>query len=173
MATILKSPFTDQILENLQYQGSSNDCGPYTTATIINAFRGQNLNGDELAAMMNRPRRRFFLPVIRRVPHWATFPWGMVDVFRDFDLQGRWWFRVPESYLKPAIRTGHVLMPIIGELRPKPWAHVQTLVGWHPERGWGFANTQYRRKEITWQPHSDFQEKWNRYGRLLVEIEKP
>jgi len=173
MANPIQSPFTDQILNNLQFQGSSNDCGPYTTATVINALRGQNLVGDELANQMNKPRWRGIFPVIRRVPNWATLPWGLVDVFRDYDLRGRWWFRVPLSYLKPAINAGHILMPIIGEWRPKPWAHVMTLVAWHPKKGWGFANTQYRRQDISWRSDQDFQEKWNRYARLMVEIEKP
>jgi len=102
MTNPIQSPFTDQILDNLQFQGSSNDCGPYTTATVINALRGQNLVGDELANQMNKPRWRGIFPVIRRVPNWATLPWGLVDVFRDYDLRGRWWFRVPLSYLKPA-----------------------------------------------------------------------
>ena len=173
MANPVQSEHTEDILDNLQYQGSSNDCGPYTTATVINAMRQQNLVGDELADQMNKPRLRGILPVIRRIPNWATFPWGMVDVFRDFNLQARWWLRVPVSYLRPAIDNGHILMPIIGEWRPKPWAHVMTLVAWDPDKGWGFANTQFSHRNISWRPDEDFQEKWNRYARLLVEIEKP
>jgi hypothetical protein len=173
MTNLLKSQYTEKFLDNLQYQGSSNDCGPYTTATVINAMCGQKLVGDELAEAMNKPRMRGFLPVIRRIPNWATFPWGMLDIFRDYDLHGRWWFRVPLSYLKPALTAGHILMPIIGEFRPKPWAHVMTLVAWDPEKGWGFANTQYSHRRISWVPDPLFQERWNRYGRLLVEIEKP
>jgi hypothetical protein len=173
MANPIQSPFTPQLLENLQYQGTSNDCGPYTTATVINTFRKQNLIGDELAKQMNKPRLRGIVPIIRRVPNWATLPWGMVDVFRDYSFRSRWWFRAPVQYLKPALNAGKILMPIIGEWRPKPWAHVMTLVAWHPEKGWGFANTQYQDKKITWRSDQDFQEKWNNYARLLVEIEKP
>lgn len=173
MATYIESPHTEKILKNLQYQGSSNDCGPYTSATVINAMRKQNLIGDELAKQMNKPRRRGMFFVVRRVPNWATLPWGMVDTFRDYDLRARWWFRVPLSYLRPAIANGHVLMPIIGEWRPKPWAHVMNLVAWDPDKGWGFANTQFKQQRITWHSDSSFQQKWNNYGRLLVEIEKP
>jgi hypothetical protein len=171
MANLVQSRYTEIILENLQFQGTSNDCAPYTTATIVNAFRGENLVGDELAEQMNKPRLRGIFPVIRRIPNWATFPWGMIDVFKDYNLRGRWWFRVPVSYLKPAIANGHILMPIIGEWRPKPWAHVMTLVAWDEEKGWGFANTQYKQHRITWHSDADYQEKWNKYGRLLVEID--
>lgn len=173
MASLVQSPFTDQILENLQYQGSSNDCGPYTTATVVNAMRGQNLIGDDVANQMNKPRWRGIFPIIRRVPNWATFPWGIVDFLRDYNLQGRWWFRAPVAYLKPAIANGHILMPIIGEWRPKPWAHVMTLVAWDPEKGWGFANTQFSHHKISWRSDADFRKKWNKYARLLVEVERP
>jgi hypothetical protein len=173
MAAAIQSPHTDILLQNLQYQGTSNDCGPYTTATVINALRGAHLTGDELAQQMNKPRWRGILPVIRRVPNWATFPWGMSDVFKDYGLQARWWFRVPVSYLRPAIAGGHLLMPISGEWRPKPWAHVMTLVAWDPEKGWGFANTQYSHHHISWQPDLDFQARWDHYGHLLVEIINP
>ena len=173
MPNPIQSPYTDQILKHLQYQGRSNDCAPYTTATIINTLRGEHLVGDELAQQMNKPRWRGIFPVIRRVPNWATFPWGIVDVLRDYGLRGRWWFRAPVSYLKPAIANGHILMPIIGEWRPKPWAHVMTLVAWDPDKGWGFANTQYNHHRITWNTDEYFRERWNKYGRLLVEIERP
>lgn len=173
MTAPIQSPHTEILLNNLQFQGSSNDCGPYTTATVINALRGETLIGDELALQMNKPRWRSFLPVIRRIPNWATFPWGMVDVFKDYELQARWWLRVPPSYLRPAIASGHILMPISGEWRPKPWAHVMTLVAWDPQKGWGFANTQHSHNRISWLPEQDFQAKWNHYGRLLVEITNP
>jgi hypothetical protein len=173
MANLVQSRYVEKVLENLQFQGSSNDCAPYTTATIINTFRGEKLIGDELAEKMNKPRLRGIIPIIRRIPNWATFPWGMVDVFKDYDLQARWWFRTPVSYLKPAIANGHILMPISGEWRPKPWAHVMTLVAWDEEKGWGFANTQFSHHRISWVSDDSFREKWNNYGRLLVEIEKP
>jgi hypothetical protein len=173
MANVVQSPYTDQILENLQYQGRSNDCAPYTTATVVNTFRAKNLIGDELAKQMNKPQMRGVFLVIRRVPNWATFPWGIVDVLRENNFKARWWFRVPVSYLRPAIANGHILMPIVGEWRPKPWAHVKTLVAWDPQKGWGFADTQTSRKQISWHSDEGFQRKWKNYGRLLVEIEKP
>ncbi len=173
MASQVQSPHIDQIMKNLQYQGSSNDCAPYTTTTVLNAMREQKLTGDEVAKQMNKPRWRGIFPVIRRVPNWATFPWGIVDFMRDYGLKGRWWFRVPMSYLKPAIANGHILMPIVGEWRPKPWPHVKTLVAWDPDKGWGFADTQSSKKKISWRADDNFQERWKNYGRLLVEIEKP
>jgi hypothetical protein len=48
-----------------------------------------------------------------------------------------------------------------------------TLVAWKEDKGWGFANTQYNHHRISWRSDENFKEKWNNYGRLLVEIEKP
>ncbi|HBX69098.1 MAG TPA: hypothetical protein DEH25_06880 [Chloroflexi bacterium] len=167
----VQSPYHQKIFEHLQFQGSSNDCAPYTTATILNTFCNQQLKGDELAKQMNKPRLRGLLPVIRRIPNWATFPWGVVDVMKDYQLKARWQFRTPIEYLRPALANGHILMPIIGEWRPKPWMHIMTLVEWDPQRGWGFANTQYQTQKTYWVSDSDFQVKWKNSGRLLVEIE--
>lgn len=173
MANPIQSPYTEKILKNLQYQGSSNDCAPYTTATVINTFREKKLKGDDLANQMNKPRWRGIFLVIRRVPNWATFPWGVVDVLKEYNLNARWWFRAPVSYLKPAIANGHILLPIVGEWRPQPWAHIKTLVAWDPDKGWGFADTQISQKKISWRSDKGFQNKWKNYGRLLIEIEKP
>ncbi len=173
MVNPIQSRHTDEILAHLQYQGTSNDCAPYTTATVVNALRAQNLNGDELALQMNKPRWRGILLIIRRMPNSATFPWGIVDVLKDYNLKGRWWFRVPISYLKPALANGHILMPIVGEWRPNTWAHVKTLVAWDPDKGWGFADTQSSLKKISWNSDLVFQRRWNNYARLMVEIEKP
>jgi hypothetical protein len=172
MPSVLQSPHTERILANLQYQGSSNDCGPYSAATVICALRDESVDGDTLAKQMNKPRRRKVLPVVRRVPNWATFPWGVADVLREYGLDARWWLRTPIEYLRPALANGHVLILIIGEWRPKPWAHFMTLVAWGAERGWGFANTQFEDAEIFWVPDDLFRRRWRNYGRVLVEIEE-
>ena len=61
-----------------QFQGQSNDCAPHTVAIVVNALKGQEmLKGDEVAKEMNKPSLRFgLLPLIRRIPNSATFPWG-------------------------------------------------------------------------------------------------
>lgn len=168
----VQSPYHQQIFENLQYQGSSNDCAPYTTATVVNTFCNQQLKGPELAKQMNKPRRRGIVPVIRRVPNWATFPWGVVDVMKDYQLQARWLFRTPIEYLRPALANGHILMPIVGEWRPKPWMHIMTLIAWDPEQGWGFANSQYEGAAPHWVSDETFKRQWKNSWHLLVEIEQ-
>jgi hypothetical protein len=172
MPSVLQSPHTERILANLQYQGSGDDCGPYTAATLINALCGESLDGKALAKRMNKLGRRGPLPVIRRVPNWATFPWGVVDVLREYGLDAHWWLLTPLAYLRPALANGRILIPIIGEWKPKPWAHFLTLIAWDAVRGWGFANTQLKQPRISWVPDNLFQRRWQNYGRVLVEVER-
>jgi len=170
METSIQSPHTDLLLQNLQYQGSSNDCGPYSTTTVICSLTGADIDGEALAKRMNKPRRRGILPIIRRVPNWATFPWGVTDILQEYGIPAHWWLLTPIEYLRPALANGRLLMLIIGEWRPKPWAHFLTLVAWDAEQGWGFANTQSTEQHISWVPDALFRRRWQNYGRILIEI---
>ena len=76
MANQIQSPLTEQILTNLQYQGSSNDCAPYTTATVVNAMRGQKLIGDDLAKQMNKPRLARHFPYYPTCAQFGYLPLG-------------------------------------------------------------------------------------------------
>jgi hypothetical protein len=169
MASIF-SPYQERILNALQYQGERNDCGPFTTATVINALRELNLDALQLAEEMNKPVWRGIFYIVRRIPDWATFPWGMVDVFRSYSLSARWRPFATTHYLKEALGQGKVLMPILGEWRSPIWAHVMTLVVWDEAQGWGFANTQYRHHHIDWLPNEIFSRQWRAMGHLLIEV---
>lgn len=166
--TQIISPHIDTILTALQHQGTSNDCGPYTTATVLNAMLGLNLDGDQLAQQMDKPVWRGPRFVIRRVPNWATFPWGIVDVMKEHGLKASWRPFVTTNHLKQALAQGKVLLPIIGSLNPL-WAHVMTLVAWDLHKGWGFANTQSSHHSVDWVSNSYFTSRWNVMVHLLVE----
>lgn len=168
----IHSPRATKMLSALQYQGQSNDCGPYTTATVINALLDLNLDAAQLAREMERPAWRGPFLIIRRIPNWATFPWGMVDVFRSYGLSASWRFFEKPEYLQEQMTGNKILMPIIGSWKPL-WAHVMTLVAWDAEKGWGFANTQYQHHEITWLDDSTFRRGWRSMANLLVEVASP
>ena len=168
--TRLQSPHELTLLKALYFQGQSNDCGPYTTATALKALRGINLDPAELAARMSRPVWRGPLFVVRRVPNWATFPWGIVDVLREYGVKAHWrLFSSPEQ-LWQGLEQGRVLMPVIGSWRPV-WAHVMSLVPWDPQLGWGFANTQYAHHHIHWLDDDTLQRRWRAMARILVWAE--
>ncbi|MBN2146836.1 MAG: hypothetical protein JW726_05585 [Anaerolineales bacterium] len=165
----LESPRKQKLLDSLAWQGQENDCGPYTTATVLNALRGLNIDAVKLAADMEKIAWRGPFPVVRRIPNSATFPWGMVDVFRRNGMKASWRFFSTPEYLQEHLDKDRILMPIIGSLRPM-WAHVMALVAWDAENGWGFANTQFNHHDITWLEDAKFQKEWKAIGRLLVEV---
>jgi hypothetical protein len=165
----IASRHTDAVLTALQCQGKSNNCGPFTTATVLNAVLGRNFSGAKLAALMNRPVLRGRRLVVRRIPNWATFPWGMVDVMREQGLDAHWRFLASREYLIKGLDQGWLLMPIIGTWRPL-WAHVMTLLMWDAEKGWGFANTGVNQRSMYWLEEQDFLTKWRAMGRLLVVV---
>jgi hypothetical protein len=107
--------------------------------------------------------------VVRRVPNWATFPWGMVDIFRSYGLNASWRFFSSTGTLIEGLLTGKILMPVTGSWRPL-WAHVMTLVAWDPEEGWGFANTQFDHHDIHWLDNETFLKRWKAMGRLVIVI---
>ena len=166
---IISSPHKNIILTKLEHQGGSNDCGPATAATVINSLRKTNLNSKALAQKMNKPRKVGILPIIRRIPDWMTFPWGMVDIFHEYGLYASWKINSSFDYLKESMVQGKIVMPIVGSWRPL-WSHVMTLLVCSPGKHWGFANTQHELPEIFWVQDHIFRRQWRVMGNLLVEV---
>jgi hypothetical protein len=164
---------TDLLLKYHQYQGESNDCAPFSAAIVVNTLRDDRvLNGLDLAEEMNRPRLRWWGPlpylVVRRIPNWATFPWGIADVLQDHGVKCRWQFGAGPNHLQRALAEDRIALPIIGEHWPL-WAHVKPLVAYHPQRGWGFADPAHNGTDIAWQRDLEFMRQWQNYGHLLIE----
>jgi hypothetical protein len=171
MAPML-SAHAPKLLEALQFQGQSNDCGPFTTATVLNALLGLNVDASQLACQMDRPVWRGPLFIVRRVPNWATFPWGIADVLREHGIRASWRFLASTSHLYEDLEKGDILMPVIGSWKPL-WAHVMTLIAWDPQKGWGFANTQYNDHNVHWVSADLFQRQWKAMARLLIRARPP
>ena len=169
MSKRIISPYAPALLSALQCQGNTNNCGPFTTATVLNGLHKKSLNGAVLADEMNRVRWDGVVPVVRRVPNSATFPWGMVDIFRRYNMDATWSLFTRVDDLIKLLEHGDILMPMIGQWRP-PTGHVMTLIAWDDEVGFGFANTQYESKEIYWLKSEEFIKKWKNMGNLLVRI---
>ncbi len=163
------SPFARQIIQNLQYQGNRNDCAPFTAATLIRALCANPLDPIQLAEEMNQPAWRGAVLVIRRIPNWATFPWGLVDVLRHYGLPANWRIRVQPTELIHHLSTPTLYLPILLSWRPL-WAHVMTLVAYHPQQGFGFANTQFSQQTIDWIPQSRFLSLWKASLRCTIIV---
>ena len=154
-----------------QYQAQTKDCAPYTVAIVINALKGKNLVGEAVAREMNRPRWSKGLipvPVVRRIPNWATFPWGIADELGRHGVRACWRFGAREEDLLTALKDDRIALPIIGAFRPL-WAHVKILAAHDPAQGWGFLDPAHPRPEITWDSPNLFALLWGNFGHLLVE----
>jgi hypothetical protein len=161
--------YKESILSSLKYQGDSNDCGPYTAVTVINALLGKNLNADQLAQEMNHPTWRGYKLIIRRIPNWATLPWGIVDVFQQHGLQASWHLNYNSEKLLTNLQLNKIIMPIIGSWYPL-WAHIMILVAWDPQYGWGFADTQSSHHKIKWLTDQVFMNQWKALFRIAIEV---
>lgn len=169
MAKPIFSPYLHPLIHAHQYQGKTNDCGPYSTAIVLNALLGQRLDGRDLADRMNRPKWWLFIPVIRRIPNWATFPWGIVDIMRSFRLHAGWCMFTSAEVLLSGLANGDVVMPIIGGWKPL-WAHTAILAAYHTTLGWGLVNPANRSKTLQWLPDGEFLPAWRALGRIMISV---
>lgn len=161
-----------------QWQGQTNDCGPYVVTMAVNFWHGQTLlEAQAVARAMNRPRLGWGFPpvVVRRIPRWATFPWGIADLLRQHHLPARWRILASEKALQDALREGRLAMPILGEpwcLREGRWcgwAHVVILAGWDAASERYLLVDSSRTTALTSLPRAEFLRLWRAMGRLLVE----
>ncbi len=167
------SAHAESVLACRRQQTHPNDCGPFAAAAIIQALTGRPVVAEELAAALDRPRRRGLwgiLPLVRRLPRYATFPWGVADALRQHGLQAGWRFGMEAEDLIERLARGELLVPIVGAWRPKPWAHYMVLLAHNPGRGWGFADPASPHQALRWYADADFRDAWSAMGRMAVTI---
>ncbi len=169
------SAYADAVLAAHQCQRQSNDCGPFSAMMVIHALAGQSLDPLDLARQLDRPRPRAILgllPLVRRWPRSATFPWGMVDLLHEHGLDACWRVLALEHELRAGLRRGQLQIPIVGAWRPKPWAHYMVLLAHDPERGWGFADPASERHELAWRADAKFSSQWRNFGRVVIQVQR-
>lgn len=159
-------------------QGDTNDCGPHVVTMAVHFWQGNTeLDIAAVARAMNRPRLGVGFPplVIRRIPNWATFPWGIADMLRQHGIPARWRLRASEADLQRALDEDRLVMPIFGEpwrregRRWTGWSHVALLTGYDPasETYWFVDSAQST--SPTDKPRADFVRLWGNVGRIMVE----
>lgn len=173
----LISRHAEAVLSAHCHQGASNDCAPFAAAMVLNGIFGADVDPVDLARRLDHPRRRAFgkvLPLIRRIPRSATFPWGVVDALRGYEsrsdvaLDAGWRLCVGPDVLLAGLVSGHLLLPYIGGFRPRPWGHVVVLIGWDAKLGWGVADPQRSTPEIFWIPDELFRKRRRAMAGLVV-----
>lgn len=176
MNTILspeKSKYISQLQNFHQYQGNLNDCGPFSTAIIINALLNLNIDGFKLGMIMNKPHWHGPFPLIRRIPGWATFPWGIVDTLKDYGINSHWNLFNHYSQLNQNFIENNISIVIIGKFNPI-WAHYLLLVEFNlPKGGFGFIDPASNTSAIKWIESDSFYPLWSNFGRLLITVKPP
>ena len=159
-------------------QGSSDDCGPHVVTMVVNFWHGNDvLDAPSTARAMNRPRWQASWPplVVRRIPNWATFPWGIVDMLREHDIPARWRLFATPDHIFRALSENRIAMPIFGEPfrrgkgRLNGWSHIAILSGWDAEANvFQFADSS-KPFAPSMRPRDDFLRLWGNMGRILIE----
>ena len=170
MASI-NSIWTNALLSAHQFQGISNDCGPYCAAIVLTVL-GDKTEADTLAQQMNKPKWNNGFPVIRRIPNWATFPWGLVDIFKSRGFEANWKLFVSKVELMRLLGDGEYLIVFIGNLIPL-WAHSLILISFDDNKGVGFVDPALELKEIHWISERNFINHWSVLGRTVLTIKHP
>jgi len=171
-----------------QHQGSTNDCGPFCVAIAVNALREEAiLDGHAVARWMERVRRsagRLPLPVLDKVPGWATLPWGIGDELRRHGLRARWRLFGTREHLLHNLAADRVTAVAVGEPlrfvkgRWRGWGHLKLLYAWDPQWGWAFVDPGVRpwpgdpwaARGIGWQREEEFVRQWMWMLRFTMEV---
>jgi len=168
----VKSPHLAPLLASHQYQGQTNDCGPYCTAIVVNALCGAALDGGELGDRLNGWVWRKGMPLLRRIPGWATLPWGITDELRQWGIKARWHPLKIEDDIHQYLAQGKVVFTITGCWKPI-WGHYMLLVEYDPQKGWGFVNPASKSKKVFWIEAEKFRQEWKCFGSNIIEALPP
>ena len=166
---MITSPYLKNLLQAHHFQGKTNDCGPFSTAIVLRALQRTDLEGSILAKQMNAIRWRGILPILQRIPDWATFPWGIVQTLKKFGLRSYWTAFQTESTLIRALRQGMVPIIILGQWKPL-WAHYLILVAQDDQQGLGFVDPAHPKPQIVWYQRADFNRLWKHYGQVIITV---
>ena len=165
---MINSPYLDVLQSHHQFQGSSNDCGPFCTATAVNVFHQKQIKGTDLGLAMNRVKWKV-VPTVRRIPNWATLPWGVVDILKEEKLKAHWLVFQKCEKLLDLLARQNILIVIIGNYRPM-WSHYKILAAFDSTQGYGFVDSAFRSSDLQWNTTDYFEKHWRKYGSQVIQI---
>jgi hypothetical protein len=189
--TSLQFHLTTPVYRYHQHQGETNDCGPTCLAMAANARLNEaRFVGATVAQEMNhwrlraRPRPQL---VAHRIPHWATFPWGIVQYLRDHGIAARWALGGTLERLQRNVQDDWITLVLIGEPlrwqrgRYAGWGHFKIVFGYTPGEGLLFVDPaqvhlpdppkNWQQNGLSWQDEASFLRQWRQMGRLYIEVD--
>jgi len=166
---MFKTPHLEQIKKSHLFQEKSNNCGPFCVAVILKAMRNLETNGIDLSEAINKVRWAGIVPIIRRIPDWATFPWGLVDLFRQYKVKSKWRVFCTKDNLEKIISKGEIAIVLIGSWKQK-WSHYKILVSLDHQLGYGFIDPGIEGSYVSWQNEVDFMKQWKFLFNTIIEV---
>jgi hypothetical protein len=167
---MLKIAHFDEVQMSHMYQGNSNNCGPCSAAIVLNALINLLVTGNDLSTELNSISWRGIIPVVRRIPNWATFPWGLVDLFNNYGIRSRWKIFSKQTDLLSAVVGGKTPIVIIGVWRQR-WSHYKILAAYDEKLGFGFIDPGSRSSNISWQREDEFLSQWRFLFNSIIEVD--
>ena len=152
-----------------QYQGQTNNCGPYTIATILPLFGFEGISGDYLAKHFNQLASingRYFPG---RIGGSATFPFGLVRVLKHYHIYAQWEIFYNRNLLISRIPTNKLQIVLLSDIF-KMHAHYLIIVAYDEKLGMGFIDPAFPNSAIHWIIEDTFRRKWGQLGRNCILI---
>jgi hypothetical protein len=165
---MIKSPFLNDLISFHQYQGKTNDCGPYSASIIVSALKKQILLGKSLSKYFDDYPVQLRFPFFFRIPGWATFPWGIAAALKQYGIRSKWNLLVSTKDLISAL-SQNIVIVLTGSWFPLS-GHYRILVAYDADKGWGFVDPAVPENVIAWQNDADFQTTWKAMGRSVITI---
>jgi hypothetical protein len=165
---MIKSPFLNDLISFHQYQGKTNNCGPYSASIIVSALKKQILLGKSLSKYFDDYPVQLRFPFIFRIPGWATFPWGIAAALKQYGIKSKWNLLVSTKDLISAL-SQKIVIVLTGSWFPLS-GHYRILVAYDTDKGWGFVDPAVQENVISWQNDADFQTAWKAMGRSVITI---
>jgi hypothetical protein len=166
---MIKTIYATRLSASHIFQGSSNNCGPISAAIILKMLDHQNINEKKISNELNKIHWKGIFPLIRRIPNWATFPWGVADIFSQYGISARWRWFCNYSHLIENLEKDRITIVLIGSWLTG-WAHYKILAASDTQNGFGFIDPGFPNPDICWQPLGEFLTQWRFFARSIIEI---
>jgi hypothetical protein len=166
---MITSPFLPALQTAHQHQGQTNHCGPFCAAITASALKQEPHYGTNFVDKLRPIRWKGILPVLQRIPDWATMPWGTTFLLNDLGFKAQWTAFSTQLNLFTSLPENLVQIVIIGKRRPV-WAHYLILAAYEARMGYGFIDPALANADLHWYLPAEFAKLWNNYGRVQIKV---
>jgi hypothetical protein len=169
---MIHSPFAGKLQAAHQYQGKTNDCGPFCAAITASALGHEDSKGENFVDQLKPVRWKGVIPIPQRIPGSATMPWGTTFLLKNVHLNAKWYPFSSEWDLFTSLDENVIQIIIIGEWHPV-WAHYMIFTAYDAKLGYGFVDPAYTTSDIHWYKPGEFLKLWSNYGRIRIKVYPP